>query len=287
MPDHGLRRPRPLTLDSRLRLGRCFRTDADGRIPLVNDWSTLGAGLRRAGRLVIQTRHTAARLIAVAPFPALDESDPRTIVGRDETGALHLASSHLQAAWGALQPCSCCRSPARIQVANAQGGAFLHLSALPDAEPDLWSAVFTDCLPATPSTPTLPNEGSSFHYLTLAKPFQRVAADPESLVTLLEEISRQQLPLICTLRTAEACHQRALSLLSVAVEGPLLSAGEYGARFQLAFPALRAFARTTDSDGSPILHLLGNHDALLLTLSADDQPAALASWAELLALHLS
>lgn len=52
----------PIAANALPRIGRCFATTADGRIPLTLDWARLFARLGRVPRVALQTRHARARL---------------------------------------------------------------------------------------------------------------------------------------------------------------------------------------------------------------------------------
>jgi len=74
-PDESAPPSRP-SIDpiARDHVSRCFRTSADGRIPLRTDWVGLLAAARRFQWLALQTRHPFARLVSSGRLPAFSMS---------------------------------------------------------------------------------------------------------------------------------------------------------------------------------------------------------------------
>jgi hypothetical protein len=97
------------------------------------------------------------------------------------------------------------------------------------------------------------------------------------LVAFLAAFGDEGLPICFTLRTAELAHRREFAPRTVLVDEATLHAGECGASVQLAWPAVRAFALTSDVTG-PALHLIGEDASVILTLSAAADPIAAATW---------
>jgi hypothetical protein len=266
------------------RAGRCFQTTADGRIALTRDWETLLRESYRAGRMGVQTGHAFARLIAVFDVGefALRSGGVRAIAS-DQTGMLDFRFAQWGRAWGFLRPCACCGSAGRLEVRNRTGAEFLQLSAVPESDPHAWS----DYLAAVVGSPI---EGldsmsaaepavssSAFRLPMLPRVRVRLPFDLESVGALLGAFGDEDVAVCCTVSTQELIHRRDLVPHCVSEHAGIITAGEEGACFQLAWTAARELALTSDVNGLS-LHVVGAEDILLLTLSAASSPLAAASW---------
>lgn len=264
------------------RTGACFRTHADGRIALTSDWPALLREVRHAGRVAVQTRHATARLLAFSTLPGLPLTlDSSRALLSDESGSLHCCFSRWARAWGWLRECPCCASPGRVELHNPAGVEFLQLTAAPGGDALAWSALLSTLVATSPVSPaTVPPAAPSAVAYTLPRlvgaqarlPFHR-----EALAAFLEAFGDEGLPIRFTLRTAELAHRRDFVPRTVVVDDATLYAGECGASVQLAWPAVREFALTSDATGSS-LHLVGEDASVLLTLSAAADPIAALTW---------
>jgi hypothetical protein len=76
----------------------------------------------RAGRMAVQTRHAAARLITIADLGALAvRTGGASAIASDRTGALDFRFAWWECAWGFLRSCGCCGSTGRLEVWNHAG----------------------------------------------------------------------------------------------------------------------------------------------------------------------
>ncbi len=263
--------------------GRCFRTAADGRIALTRDWPALLRESYRAGRFAVQTRHASARLIKITDLGELAlRAGGAIAVASDETGVLGFRFGSWGRAWGFLRSCECCGSPGRLEVRNRKGGEFLQFSALPVADPHSWS----EYLAAVASSTVREGHALALEPATSAAAFElprlrrasvRLPFHLEGLGTLLNAFGDEGLAICCTVSTADLLHRRDIVPRGVTEHAGILSAGEPGARVQLAWPAVQALALTSDVTGWS-LHIVGADDAVLLTLSAAADPRASAAW---------
>ncbi len=278
MSDHRSDFSRPLALVTRVRIGRCFRTASDGRIPLTGDWAELLRAARRLGPVALQTRHACARFIVIAEMPALTISRQEE-GGHDESGALHCHFSDWGVASGYLRACTCCASPARLELRNRHGAEFMQLCGLPESSPLAWSDFFAEHCRAAETGLAWPAASSStvFGYMCLARSLARFPFRVEALTTLFEAFGDERVPLLCTLRTSEVVHRREIVPSHLSHDGTILSAGEDGARLQIALPTVHAFALTCHHERYS-LHLLGTDDAVILTLAAGTGALAETSW---------
>jgi hypothetical protein len=167
------------------RASRCYRTSAEGRIGLRPDWPLLLETARGLGRVVVQTRHGFARLIAVTDIPGF-------VVRKDggaacaEDGTLSFRFSEWRRAWGWLTACPCCGSPARVEVWNACPLPFLQICAPAQGGLEGWAGVF-DALATdtgtTAATTTGTGSGSSAATDTAAATGDDTATDEASATT--------------------------------------------------------------------------------------------------------
>jgi hypothetical protein len=260
--------------------GHCFRTEADGRIALTRDWPRLLREATAGDRLAVQTRHTAARLVGL-----LDDCEITTGAAgaagllRDRRNSLHCCFSRWARGWGWLRPCACCGSPGRIEVHQADGLDFLHLTPLPHSIPLAWSerlaAVTARALEM--AAPTVARRESGFTRPRLARVDARFPFHREGFATLLSAFGDEGLPVRFTLRTAEIAHRCDFTPRQVWIHDATLTAGEAGFCAQLACPAACEFAVTADADG-PALHIIDARQAVLLTISAAAHPLGAATW---------
>lgn len=263
------------------RLGRCFRTAADGRIALTQDWIALLRETHRAGRCVLQTRHASAYLVACAALPELSlQRGSASAVAHDQTAVWDFRFGSWGQAAGFLRSCECCASPGRVEIHNRLGGEFFRACALSGSDPHDWSdylaaiAAPGQTPPAIPASDAVP---ARFELPRLARAHVRLPFHLEALGALLSAFGDEGLAVRCTLRTADLIHQRDLVPRQVVEHGGMLNAGEPGARVQLAWPAAQGFALTSDAGGWA-LHVVGADDVLLLTFSAALDPTASITW---------
>lgn len=280
-PGRGV--PRSLDLPGRLRVSRCFRTTPEGRIAVLPDWRRLLERLSLLGEVAIQTRHSYARLVTVAPVPRFDWC-PQGRRACDEGGALHFRFEHWHRAWARLAYCDCCGSPGRIEVCNEQGLDFLQVCALPEYEAADWA----DFLDGVAVSGAIDWESAAQAEGLRASWFPRLpegavplTGDIDRLPRLLSMLADGEASVACVLATGEACHRRDLRLRRVDVTAGVLTAGAGLLRFQLGLPAVRQIALTTHESG-PRLHMAGADGALLLTLAGAGDDHGRSLWDETL-----
>lgn len=260
---------------------RCFRTTADGRIPLATDWPALWAAAQQLPRTVVQTRHTSARLVAVGPLPALHPDRAGTFA-RFEAGSLELRLPYWAQAWGRLEPCMCCGSPGRIEILNTAGAEFLQLCAAPECPLPTWSDVLNRLAPASTVAVEPPALAGGACLPLLADDAELVSSSPESLVPLLAGLADANVAIRCTLITGEARHERVFRPDYVAFSGGLLTTHGDNVTSQLALPAVTALAAELTATGWS-LHAAGPGGTQLLTFSAASEPVAARAWSAALA----
>jgi hypothetical protein len=274
---------RPAATVSRGSFSRCFRTTADGRIPLIPDWPAIFEAARTLGRIAVQTRHAYARVVATVELPAFAWTpDSRGAAAAD--GSLQFQLDERHRAWGRLAECECCGTSGRIELRNEHDLEFLQLCPLPEYAPGLWAG-FLDGLAearaacvwpgATDVARTRGRVPCSFpsiptHALTLGR-------DAHVLAPLLAALGDAGVPLRCQMVTREARHTREFIARQVIVGDGLLTAGERYTRFQLGLPIVRSLA-LSDADDVWVLHIGGPDDTSLLALTSGDDPAADAAW---------
>lgn len=261
------------------RLGRCFRTDADGRIALAPDFPRLLRTLARVGRVAVQTRHAAARLVAVvAPSAVLAYAGSSDALLAADDGTVRCQLRRWRRAWGFLSPCPCCGSPGRVEIQDEAGVEVLQFCALPGSDPHRWSE-YLDAVaePAGAAAATEPARGGGHGRVPLPAAHVGLPFDLDGLLALLAALGREQLAVRCTLRTGGACHARDLVPRRCHEQDGLVDVGQAGAHFQFAAPAARGLALTSDATG-PALHVVGHDDTILLSFSAALDPFASAMW---------
>lgn len=258
-------------LASRSSSLRCFRTTADGRIPLRCDWPALFETLRRLPMVVVQTRHASARLIAAGPLPVFTW-DRDGASGADGSGVLQLHCAEWAQAWGRLEVCDCCDSPGRIDILNTAGADFLQFRGGPDCSLTEWSELVAAFAPdeRVPDATTV--RGGPWLHL-LSERAIPLTTSPEALAPLLAALGDEETPVRCTLATGEASHERAFRPRHVTVARGILTAHEPGVTCQLALPAVSGLAVEPSSSG-PVLHAVGAGGTRLLTFSAASANAA-------------
>lgn len=267
--------PRSVTTATLPRVGRCFRTGPDGRIGIVGNWSALLREAHRVGQIALQTRHAFARIVAFTALPDFSAEPDRGFI-RSETGSLHCCFQRWHRAWGWLRQCECCGSPGRVQIHNATGAEFMQFTAAPGSEAEAWSD-FLAAVSDRDASPSSAENGGEFILPRLVSAHARAAFDPHAFFMLLRAFGDERLPLRFTVRTAEIAHRRDLVPSTVLCDESLLHAGEAGASVQLALPAVRSLAVTSDVNGLA-LHAVGEAETVLLTISGAFDPIASAAW---------
>lgn len=261
---------------------RCFRTTADGRIPLKQNWAELLAAARSLGRVAIQTRHAYARLVAFREIPEFIVCPEHGYLQACD-GSMRFHCGRWHRAWGRLAECDCCGTPGRVEIHNAHSLEFLQICPIPGCEPGDW-ARFLETAAVDCAAPGSPGPEASAAQMLPAGAFpclpvgaRTVSNDAVDSVSLLNLLGGQGVPVRCALRTPEALHSRGVLTTYVDVTNGLLTAGEKGARFQIGLSAVRALAVSTNAHGDT-LHFTGADDTSLLTLTAAAESDACASW---------
>jgi hypothetical protein len=263
------------------KASRCFRTTADGRIPLTGNWLELLAAARLLGWVAIQTRHAYARLVAFREMSDFSVC-PRNGYLQSVDGSLRFNFENNHRAWGRLAECECCGTPGRLELHNAHALEFFQLCPISGCTPAAWA----DFLATTAL------DGEFAHSLVtpgpVAESFPRLPAcsrlisnRADDVVPLLLALGDEGVPLRCLLRTEEALHSRGFATTHVDVTDGVLTAGEKGARFQIGLPAVRALV-LSDSPQGWMLHFTGPGDTSLLALTAPAEAGSQAAWREAL-----
>lgn len=283
IPDEFNRRPgapRPLSLSGRWRASRCFRTNAEGRIAVTDDWLKLLQTLERLGPVALQTRNACARMVAVMPVPALSWC-PQRRCARDEAGALCFQLDHWHRAWARLAHCDCCGSPGRIEVCNRYGLDFLQLCALPECEAADWADILAEISRDDAGDEQEERSWEESGFVRVPAEARTVRGDGGHLEPLLARLADEAGSVGCMLAAGETWHRREFALKRVFSDAGVLTAGAGLSRFQLGLPAVRRLA-TTSWNGQTQLHVAGTDEALLLTLSAAGGAAGENLWNEAL-----
>jgi hypothetical protein len=258
---------------------RCYRTSAEGRIALRPDWPVLLETARGLGRVVVQTRHMFARLIAVADIPGfVARADGGSACAED--GTLSFRFSEWWRAWGWLTACPCCGSPARVEVWNARALPFLQvcapaqgglegwagvLDALATGTEDDADALTASALTAGESLPKTPRDAHAMRF------------DEDLLLELLASLDSRDLPVRWILRTREACHAREFAPRRAGIAQRALTVKDgAGHTLQLGLPAARSLAIGTGASRS--LYIGGRDDSLLVEMAPPADPAFETLW---------
>ncbi len=270
----------PATIPSTrtVKVGPCFRTDAEGRIALDSDWSKLFTEARRFDALALQTRHAYVRLIHLGRVPEFTWSAEGAFASQP-TGSLRLNPIHWVRAIGRLAECSCCGTPGRMEILNQHGLDFLQLCALPDCAPNQWADYLLDVSARQPA----PEYGEKIPVGAFPMPPEtsisvcEEAAD-EILADLLAALADAALPFTARLQTPEVTHVRELNPQRIFIHAGILTLQAGDSTLQIGFPAVRSLGLHLSKIHGPQLHVLGVGDALLLTLSAHSEAAGAARW---------
>lgn len=255
----------------------CFRTDAEGRIPLTRDWRKLFQTLGRLGTVAVQSHHAYARLIALDGPPVLRwEADG--LRATSDSGALRLRCSGWGGAFGRLAICPCCDSPGLIEIQNAQDADFLQLCALPGSDPAAWARCLADAAgEAGTRHPVAPRV--LFGISLLPEGIRRVAATGAGLPAFFSEVAAEAIRIRVLLPTPELTHLREFTPEYVTVSDPILTVHDRRVTLQLGLPHVRAL--NVADDGT--LHIVGPTGALLLSFAS--APDRRARWRVLLQAH--
>lgn len=263
---------RILTLSSTPSCSRCFRTDAEGRIPLRRDWPELFAGLAGAESYALQSRHTYARLIHLGPLPTLTWDDAQRSA-HDDAGTLFFRADRWGHAWGHLELCECCDSPGYIEIQNLRGGDILQICPNEETWPTAWANRLATLVEPRPlSSP----EGALAGFPLIPDEARALQETSSVLPTLLHALGRLEVSVQFTLRTPEVAHRREFIPLRVSSNYPVMTVTDFRSTLQLALPPVQGITVGPDL----ALHLAGPSGTLLLSLA----PAAehRAAWTELL-----
>lgn len=269
-----------------VRPHRCFRTTADGRIPLAGCWPALFAACAPLGDVALQTRHAYARLVHRGALPRLawtGSGAPAHASAADGSLVLHLGTwSHAQA-WGRLALCDCCGSPGRIELHHPATGEFLHLSAPAELQAADWSHALAPLAAEAPvaSDPAQPSR-SPLPALRMPGPARTLCRGSDLLPVLLSALGDEDTKITCQLRTVESTHTRAFIPHRVFIEDGVLSVGDTRSTCQVALPLVGVGGATFHA-GTCTLHVGSAHDELLVSFAAGPQPEDAASWHEALA----
>ncbi len=256
----------------------CFRTTSDGRIPLIPDWDQLLSGAAALPKVSLQTRHNYARLVSTASLgellsPMSDEPRNASLSFRPETW---------RQAWGRVAFCPCCQSPGRIEICNPYGLDVIQICALPDYPIDTWADYIGQNYADGTTTTNAPKSACNRSHLefpeipTDAIP---VAYHAQSLLNLFEILRHENIPVEATLDSGSSRHEQLMILSKASLSDRILTLHGKGAHAQIALPAVRALAASTQA-GYQQLHLVGADRTCLFTFSA--HPTRLDDWEALL-----
>lgn len=247
------------------RLSRCFSTTADGRIPLTRDWPHLLATLARLPHLAWQTRHHAARLIALDRLPALSAPHPGAHRA-DARGHLEFDFERWHVAWARVALCPCCESAGRIEVLNARGAEFMHLCAHPASAPTDWAETVAALNEGRPADLPPPDFAGSARFVLPGMPARsaQLGAAASRLIDLLRTLGENGHTLSVLLRTVEVSHRRRFHPAQVALRGSVLHAWSRPTTWQLALDAVVGLALEQTTEGV-WLHAAGADDTVLMS----------------------
>jgi hypothetical protein len=272
---------RPHTHPSAHTSGPCFRTDADGNIPLSRDWSGLLTGASALPLVVLQTRNTYARLVTLAPFPELAWSHGCGLA-QSKTSDLTLQPSRFLQAHARIAHCNCCGSVGRIQIFDTTGAESLQLCAHPDTEPAAWARFLTPF--AAPLNATLRTAPHGHYYAGL--PFETTTDttlhDTSLLSVLLELFSAEKIPFACTLHSSSVTQHRDLTPRRVSCRHGLLTIADGVSTLQITLAALRHLAVRPRR-----IDLIGLDGTSLVTLRPTGTPDGACLWSATLQTAIS
>lgn len=265
---------------------RCFRTTADGRIPLVGCWPALFDACAPWGDVALQTRHAYARLVHRGPLPRLEWTNPGApaqATSAAGTLTLHLGAWSQAQAWGRLAICDCCGSPGRIELHHPEAGEFLHLSAPAELPVADWSRALAPLVADTSvaNEASLPSR-SPVPTLRMPAPARTLCRGSDLLPELLSTLGDEDTPITCQLRTVETTHTRVFIPHRVFIEDGVLSVGDTRSTCQVALPLVGRLTLTFAA-GTCTLLVGTVCEELLVSFSAGPRPEDVAAWHEALA----
>lgn len=254
---------------------RPFDYGTEAMVPLTRDWMLLLHAARRFERLYVQTRHTHARLILHGKMSQFAINEPQA-AAIDTARAMHFSFQYWLRAWAVVQRCECCGSPGRVVVHNALGREFLQLCAPHTCDADTWADyVAAVALPEGARPPVEPVSAPAIPVAPARA--RRVAEGPNVLLPLFAALADERVAVRAKVRTAEAAHSRELMPFVRSVEGGVLTFGDARAVAQLALRAVRGLSLESHPHG-PLLRVVGDGGALLLTISPAADAVAASVW---------
>jgi hypothetical protein len=261
------------------RVSRCYRTSAEGRIALRPDWPLLLETARGLGRVVVQTRHGFARLIAVTELPGfVAREDGGAVCAED--GTLSFRFPGWWRAWGWLTACPCCDSPARMEVWNARALPFLQICAPAQGGLEGWAGVLDALATGTDDdagAPDAPAPATGEFLPKLPRDAHALRFDEDLLLELLAAFDSHELPVQWILRTPEASHAREFAPRRAGIAQRALTIKDgAGHTLQLGLPAARSLAIGTGASRS--LYIGGQDDSLLVEMAPPAGPACETIW---------
>jgi hypothetical protein len=263
------------------RVSRCYRTSAEGRIALRPDWPLLLETARGLGRVVVQTRHVFARLIAVTDVPGFAVREDGGAVCAED-GTLGFRFSEWRRAWGWLTACPCCGSPARLEVWNARSLPFLQICAPARGGLEGWAGVLDALATGADAAddddaPSAPSPGAGGFFPKTPRDAHAMRFDEDLLLELLASLDSHDLPVRWILRTPEACHAREFAPRRAGIAQRALTIKDgAGHTLQLGLPAARSLSIGTGASRS--LYIGGRDDSLLVEMAPPADPAFETTW---------
>lgn len=260
----------------------CFRTAPDGGIRLRPNWPELFATIAGLdGELVLQTRHTFARLIGQEPPPIW-----KIASGASETNllgdCLFCESRKWTTAHAYFKHCECCGAPDRIEIRTDTDHDILQVHASNRTSLSRWSEIVTKLAapfepkPDLPAAPTIP-------FFALPDTAFR-CGDSDILPALLSSCAAGKLPLSWQLCLPSIAHKREFVPTRRTYANGVLTAGDGLCACQVMLPAVTGLA-LQERDELYGLHIVGPDHTVLLSIAAAPSHSSVEKWHQLLHLH--
>ncbi len=230
---------------STFRANRCFATTADGRIPITNDWQRLLRAVTGPRPVALQSRHTSARLIRLAPLPV------DAVVSHGLTDAachLQVDLDRITEVAGRLEPCPCCDSPGRIEFFNTVHSECLQLCAPAGQTPADWARTLSGLVDGAPGDLRADPTSGHRHTLPLAAaPQLGRTADVRRLVDFCAAWGDSHLALAVTLQTDSVRHTETFVPECSRLAGHLFQLRGDAATLQLSLPTVAELRGTANA----------------------------------------
>jgi len=181
----------------------CFRTEADGSIPIHADWFTLFENLRSLEYYYLQTGHSCCRLIEnTKPLEICWLEDKN--LAKDKTGRLVLRGGQAFTTTGLVAHCDCCGSPGRIHFKNEYGLEIMQVCASSQTEACDWGSTIEKC--CQENQPNLKKEAAN-HPPSIPCTALLHRDTHCGAIELLRRLFHSQVPFSVNLSTTGICHR--------------------------------------------------------------------------------